>query len=113
MRPMRSEDKDSRPRTGKRLVRPIRLEEGSVRIPPSRASGPRPRDRRGESSFRAFNRRGDFDNLGDTADGLGRLLEESFRDVEVDVVGSAALFTDEEGSQPVRPEPRPRARITS
>ena len=43
--------------------------------------------------LRAFNRRGDFDNLGDTADGLRRLLEESFRDVAVDVVGSAALFT--------------------
>jgi len=43
--------------------------------------------------LRAFNRHGDFDNLGDTADGLRRILEGSFRTVEVDVVGSIAHFT--------------------
>jgi SAM-dependent methyltransferase len=43
--------------------------------------------------LRAFNRKGDFDNLGDTADGLRAILAESFDAVEVDVVGSAALFT--------------------
>jgi SAM-dependent methyltransferase len=43
--------------------------------------------------LRAFNRAGDFDNLGDTAEGLHGILEGSFRTVEVDVVGSAALFT--------------------
>ena len=43
--------------------------------------------------LRAFNRAGDFDNLGDTADGLRRILEESFEEVEVEVVGSAAMFT--------------------
>jgi len=41
----------------------------------------------------AFNRKGDFDNLGDTADGLREILEESFQTVKVDVIGSAALFT--------------------
>ena len=43
--------------------------------------------------LRAFNRAGDFDNLGDTAEGLRRILEESFEEVEVEVVGSAAMFT--------------------
>ena len=43
--------------------------------------------------LRAFNRHGDFDNLGDTADGLRRILKDSFRTVEVDVVGSIAHFT--------------------
>jgi ubiquinone/menaquinone biosynthesis C-methylase UbiE len=41
----------------------------------------------------AFNRKGDFDNLGDTADGLRQILEESFQTVEVDLIGSVALFT--------------------
>jgi ubiquinone/menaquinone biosynthesis C-methylase UbiE len=41
----------------------------------------------------AFNRKGDFDNLGDTAEGLRQILEESFQTVEIEVVGSAALFT--------------------
>jgi SAM-dependent methyltransferase len=39
------------------------------------------------------NKVGDFDNLGDTADGLREILEESFEDVEIDVLGSAAMFT--------------------
>jgi ubiquinone/menaquinone biosynthesis C-methylase UbiE len=43
--------------------------------------------------LRAFNRAGDFDNLGDTAEGLRQILEESFQTVEVSVIGSAALFT--------------------
>jgi hypothetical protein len=43
--------------------------------------------------LRAFNRHGDFDNLADTAEGLRRILEESFETVEVDVVGSTANFT--------------------
>jgi len=34
-----------------------------------------------------------FDNLGDTAEGLRRILEESFEKVEVDIVGSTANFT--------------------
>jgi hypothetical protein len=43
--------------------------------------------------LRAANLTGDFDNLGDTADGLRRILEESFEKVEVNVVGSTADFT--------------------
>jgi len=43
--------------------------------------------------LRAFNWHGDFDNLGDTAEGLRQILEESFETVEVDVVGSTANFT--------------------
>jgi hypothetical protein len=43
--------------------------------------------------LRAFNWQGDFDNLGDTAEGLRRILEESFETVEVNVVGSTADFT--------------------
>jgi SAM-dependent methyltransferase len=43
--------------------------------------------------LRAFNWKGDFDNLGDTAEGLRQILEESFETVEVDVVGSTANFT--------------------
>jgi ubiquinone/menaquinone biosynthesis C-methylase UbiE len=42
--------------------------------------------------LKAFNKAGDFDNLGDTAEGLRRILEESFEDVEIDVGGSAAQF---------------------
>jgi SAM-dependent methyltransferase len=41
----------------------------------------------------AFNRRGDFDNLGDTAKELRQILEESLQTVEVDVIGSIAHFT--------------------
>ncbi len=43
--------------------------------------------------LRVFNRHGDFDNLEDTADGLRKILEESFENVEIDVVGSTANFT--------------------
>jgi SAM-dependent methyltransferase len=52
--------------------------------------------------LRAFNAAGDFDNLGDTAEGLRRILEESFEEVEVEVVGSTADFTAR------RPRPVPR-----
>lgn len=38
------------------------------------------------------NRRGGFDNLEDSADGLREMLSESFEEVEVTEVGSAALF---------------------
>lgn len=50
-------------------------------------------NRRARAVIRAFNRNGAFDNRGDTADGLREILEDSFRDVTVDVVGSTALFT--------------------
>ena len=48
-------------------------------------------------SARAFlwaaNKQGGFDNLDDTVHGLHEILGASFRDVEVEVVGSAALFS--------------------
>jgi SAM-dependent methyltransferase len=43
--------------------------------------------------LRVANWHGDFDNLGDSAEGLRRILEESFETVEVEVVGSTANFT--------------------
>jgi hypothetical protein len=42
--------------------------------------------------LRAANKPGGFDNVDDTAEGLRRILEMSFSAVDVDVVGSAALF---------------------
>jgi SAM-dependent methyltransferase len=41
----------------------------------------------------AVNKKGDFDNLEDTVDGLRGILGASFRDVEIEVAGSAALFS--------------------
>jgi hypothetical protein len=41
----------------------------------------------------AFNKKGDFDNLEDTVDGLHGILDASFRDVEIEVAGSAAMFS--------------------
>jgi ubiquinone/menaquinone biosynthesis C-methylase UbiE len=43
--------------------------------------------------LKAFNKAGDFDNLGDTVEGLRQNLEASFRTVEIDVIGSVARFT--------------------
>jgi SAM-dependent methyltransferase len=43
--------------------------------------------------LRAVNKKGDFDNLEDTVDGLRGILDASFRDVEIEVAGSAALFS--------------------
>jgi SAM-dependent methyltransferase len=40
----------------------------------------------------AFNRQGGFDNLGDTEDGLRDILEASFQDVELEAIGSIAVF---------------------
>jgi ubiquinone/menaquinone biosynthesis C-methylase UbiE len=51
--------------------------------------------------LRAANKQGGFDNVDDTAEGLRRILEMSFSAVDVDVVGSAALFTA------ARPRSRP------
>ena len=44
------------------------------------------------SILRANNRRGTFDNLGDTQEGLGEILEASFERVELETVGSMAIF---------------------
>ena len=40
----------------------------------------------------AFNRRGSFDNLGDTEAGLREVLAASFANVELETVGSIAIF---------------------
>ena len=40
----------------------------------------------------ANNRRGTFDNLGDTQEGLGEILGASFEQVELETVGSMAIF---------------------
>lgn len=40
----------------------------------------------------AFNRRGAFDNLDDTEEGLGEILAASFEHVELENVGSVAIF---------------------
>jgi len=55
--------------------------------------------------LRAVNKQGDFDNLGDTEEGLRRILSASFERVEVEVVGSAALFTAR------GPKPAPAGRL--
>jgi SAM-dependent methyltransferase len=39
-----------------------------------------------------FNWQGGFDNLNDTEDGLGEILAASFEHVELEIVGSAAIF---------------------
>jgi SAM-dependent methyltransferase len=59
-------------------------------------------DRRLHNRFSAFwlrenNRRGIFDNLGDTEAGLRSILTASFEEVEVRVIGSAALFAARKG----------------
>jgi len=43
--------------------------------------------------LRAANKQGGFDNAEDTVESLRRMLERSFDAVDVDVVGSAGLFT--------------------
>ena len=50
--------------------------------------------------LRAANKQGGFDNAGDTAEGLRTILSESFDDVDVETVGSAAMFT---AKRPRRP----------
>ena len=44
------------------------------------------------SILKANNRRGTFNNLGDTQEGLGEILEASFERVELETVGSMAIF---------------------
>lgn len=44
------------------------------------------------SILNANNRRGTFDNLGDTEEGLAEILEASFERVELETVGSMAIF---------------------
>jgi SAM-dependent methyltransferase len=48
--------------------------------------------RAGRWMLAAFNRRGTFDNLDDTEDGLAEILRRSFEDVTVERLGGLALF---------------------
>lgn len=45
------------------------------------------------SLLEANNRRGTFDNLTDTEEGLGEILEASFEQVELETIGSMAIFS--------------------
>jgi SAM-dependent methyltransferase len=47
----------------------------------------------GHRVLTAFNRRGAFDNLADTEDGLREILSASFEEVELETVASAAIFS--------------------
>jgi SAM-dependent methyltransferase len=58
--------------------------------------------RLGRAMLTAFNRRGAFDNLNDTEEGLEDILRRSFRDVAVEIVGGIAVFT---ASSPVTRSP--------
>jgi SAM-dependent methyltransferase len=58
------------------------------------------------SILEANNRRGTFDNLGDTRDGLGEILEASFERVELETVGSMAIFAAR------NPRPKPSTGMT-
>jgi SAM-dependent methyltransferase len=49
--------------------------------------------RMGRAMLRAFNRRGTFDNLDDTEEGISGILRASFRDVEIETVGGLAIFS--------------------
>ena len=53
---------------------------------------PGPHTRLSRSLLNANNRRGTFDNLGDTQEGLSEILEASFERVELETVGSMAIF---------------------
>lgn len=46
-----------------------------------------------QAALRVNNRRGIFDNLTDTADGLAEILHRNFRCVELETVGAVAIFT--------------------
>ena len=47
----------------------------------------------GRAMLAAFNRRGVFDNLEDTEDGIAEILRRSFDDVTIETSGGLALFT--------------------
>ena len=48
--------------------------------------------RLGRAFLWAFNRRGAFDNLDDTEDGIAEILRRSFREVSIETCGGLALF---------------------
>lgn len=49
--------------------------------------------RAGRAMLAAFNRRGVFDNLDDTEDGIADILRRSFGEVSIETVGGLAIFT--------------------
>jgi SAM-dependent methyltransferase len=49
--------------------------------------------RLGRAFLTAFNRRGAFDNLDDTDEGIAEILRRSFRQVTIETTGGLALFT--------------------
>jgi len=49
--------------------------------------------RMGRAMLAAFNRRGAFDNLDDTEDGIAEILRRSFAEVTIETIGGLALFT--------------------
>jgi ubiquinone/menaquinone biosynthesis C-methylase UbiE len=52
--------------------------------------------RMGRALLWAFNKRGAFDNLGDTEAGLRDILERSFRSVKIEIIGGVAVFVASE-----------------
>jgi SAM-dependent methyltransferase len=52
-----------------------------------------PHTRAARAFLWAFNKEGGFDNRDDTVDGLGGILDASFRHVEIEKSGSTALFS--------------------
>jgi hypothetical protein len=48
--------------------------------------------RAGRAMLWAFNRRGTFDNLDDTEDGVAEILRASFNDVTIETLGGLAIF---------------------
>jgi hypothetical protein len=46
--------------------------------------------------LRLFNRRGAFDDLDDTEDGVRRILGATFERVEIETVGSIAIFAGQD-----------------
>jgi SAM-dependent methyltransferase len=61
--------------------------------------------RAARSLLAVFNRQGGFDNLDDTEAGLRQILTASFDLVEIEIVGSAALFVA------ARPRPHPTVEV--
>ena len=65
--------------------------------------------------LKANNRRGTFDNLRDTEEGLSQILEASFERVELETVGSMAIFAatnpQPDALRPSRSAPSPRRTV--
>lgn len=55
--------------------------------------------------LRVLNWQGGFDNLDDTEDGLGKILAASFEQVELEIVGSIAIFAATSPRQPAPTSP--------